>query len=177
MEIDPFFADIPAVHCPNCGERFLRPEDLEVHRERHRPIPSKLKGSSRCPKGCGRCLVPDAAETQTHLVLCDGSPPLNGIPYAMKRKWYCAEHNFGTDGPKPWGWHKQEYHGGQDPHKPAKKMPEEPVGEEAVNKAIGLLEAERERLVVENAKTQTEIQRLDAALKVLKDKQPKPVEA
>jgi len=51
------------------------------------------------------------------------------------------------------------------------------VGEEAVNKAIALLEGERERLVVESAKIQAEIQRMDTAIKVLKDKQPKPVEA
>lgn len=95
----------------------------------------------------------------------------------MKRKWYCAEHNFGTDGPKPWGWHKQEYHGGQDPHKPAKKLPEEPVGEDAVNQAITLIEGERERLMMEIAKIQQEVQRMDAAIKILKDKQPKPVEA
>lgn len=99
----------------------------------------------------------------------------------MKRNWYCAEHKYGTDGPKPWGLHKKEHHNGMDPCKPAKKMPEEPVGEDAVDKAIGLLEGERERLVVEleaeKLRTQEEIMRLDAALKILKEKQPKPVEA
>lgn len=178
MEFDPFYVDIPCVHCPNCGERYLRPEDLEVHRERHRPISIRVTGSVNCPKGCRRWLVPETAETQTHLALCDGSPPLNGMRYAMKRKWFCSQHNFGTDGPKPWGWHKKEYHNGLDPNDPRKKKRlEEPVGKEAVDKAVALIETERARLVAERSKIDEEVQRLEAALKVLKDKQPKPVEA
>jgi hypothetical protein len=89
----------------------------------------------------------------------------------MKRKWYCAEHNFGTDGPKPWGWHKKEYHGGQDPGRPVKKLVEEPVGKEAVDKAVDLIKTEHARLVAERAKMGEEIERLEAALKVL-DRKP-----
>jgi hypothetical protein len=91
----------------------------------------------------------------------------------MKAKWFCAEHNFGTNGPKPWGWHKKEYHGGQDPLKPRPKRPEEPVGKEAVEKAVELLKGEREKLSIDSARIQREIERLDAAIKVLEAKAEK----
>ena len=51
------------------------------------------------------------------------------------------------------------------------------MGEDAVNQAIALIEGERARLVIEASKIQQEIERMDSAIKILKDKQPKPVEA
>lgn len=161
---DPFYADIPAVHCPNCGERYLRPEDLEVHRERHRPVSPRVTGSANCPKGCRRWLVPDTAETQTHLALCDGSSPLNGLSRAMDKRWFCKEHGFGTDGPKHWGIHLKEHHGGQDPTKPARKKPEDPNDKVGVERAVQVLREERKRLA-------QDLERVDSALKILETKQ------
>ncbi len=161
MELtDAFTTDIPCTYCPHCGERFLRAEDLEVHRERHRPISPRVTGSVNCPKGCMRWLVPDAAETQTHLALCDGSPPLDGLRLAMKKRWFCPEHGFGTNGPRSWGKHKAEHHGGKDPVRFEKSRLAEPEGEEAVEHALKLIKMERNRLGLE-------IERLDAAIKIL----------
>jgi hypothetical protein len=164
MEIDPFYVDIPCVHCPNCGERYLRPEDLEVHRERHRPVLTRGLGAAYCPKGCRRWLVPDTADTQAHLALCDGAPPLNGHPMAIDKKWVCQEHNFGTDGPKVWGIHVMEHHAGVDP-RPPKEPP--PVGPAAVIKSIALLRSEKERVKVEIARLGQDVERVDSAIKIL----------
>lgn len=166
MEIDPFHADIPAVHCPNCGEKYLRPEDLEVHRERHRPVLPRKLGSVACPKGCKRWLVPDTAETQIHLALCDGAPPLDGLSNAMNKKWFCPEHGFGTDGPRAWGVHKRDHHDGQDPVRVDKRL-KEPEGKEAVVAALKLLRTERVRLRKEKARVNADLERVESALKCL----------
>lgn len=167
MEIDPFYVDIPCVHCPYCGERYQRAEDLEVHRERHQPIPSKEKGSSRCLKGCGRCLMPDTAAAQAHLALCDGSPPLNGIFRAMGKKWFCQAHGYGTDGPKMWGIHVKEHHEGVDPRKPFRKQLREPKEPEAVAHAVELLRAEQHKMRQEILVKGQDIERLESAIKIL----------
>jgi len=155
-----FFTDIPSVYCPHCAERFLRAEDLEVHRERHRPVPPRVTGSRNCPKGCMRWLVPGTAETQAHLALCDGSPPLNGLRCAMKTRWFCHEHGYGTNGPRGWGKHKADYHGGRDPVRLEKNPLKAMESDEAVDHAIELIRAEKGRLGLE-------IGRLDAAIKIL----------
>jgi len=157
---DPLHADIPAVHCPHCGEKFLRAEDLEVHRERHRLIAPRTEGSVNCSKGCKRWLVPGTAETQIHLALCDGLPPLNGFRSSMKKKWFCLEHGYGTDSGRGWGKHKQDYHGGADPLRPWKSALQVPMGPEVVDQAIALIKVERARHALE-------IERLDTAIKIL----------
>lgn len=163
MESDPFFADIPVVHCPHCGERYLRPEDLEVHRERHRPVPKRVTGSANCPKGCKRWLLPDTPEAHAHLSLCDGSLPIDGLPKAMKKRWFCEEHSYGTNGPKTWGLHKKEHHGGKDPLEGVKRirniMPV-PTSADGIEQAIAIMTAEKKRLLAE-------AERMDAGIKAL----------
>lgn len=166
MEIDPFLVDIPAVHCPNCGEKYLRREDLEVHRERHRPISPRMAGSVTCPKGCKRWLVPDTPETQIHLALCDGSLPIDGRSDYMDKKWFCPEHQFGTDGPRAWGVHKRDHHNGQDPVRVDKRL-KEPEGPEAVRAAIKLLKSERGRLAKERVRVERDLSRVESAIKCL----------
>lgn len=169
MEIDPFVADIPAVHCPHCGEKYLRPEDLEVHRERHRPVAKRVAGSANCPKGCRRWLMPDTPESHAHLALCDGSPPIDGLSKAMKNRWFCEEHKFGTNGPKMWGLHKKEHHDGKDPMAGVKRirniMPV-PDNKDGIQQAIAVLTAEKQRLLAEAERMDAGIRALEIMVKV-----------
>lgn len=147
--------DVPTAHCPTCGETFLRPEDLPVHVERHRPVPKgEIENGVRCPRGCGRWLDPEDPEKHVHEALCDGSPPLKHTKGAYK--WWCPEHRFGTDGPKVWGWHKKEHHEGKDPAKDKDAC----VSGDVVDKAISILRAEKSRL-------EKDLRRVDAALRAV----------
>lgn len=169
MEMDPFFEDIPGVHCPKCGEKYLRPEDLEVHRERHRPVHKRMTGSANCPKGCKRWLVPDTPEARVHVALCDGSTPLDGLSKAMNMRWFCEEHGFGTNGPKPWGIHVKEHHSGADPlagQKRVRNIMPLPVDKDAVQHAIDMLEAEKKRLLSEAARMEAGIKALQGTIQV-----------
>lgn len=149
---DPFAADIPAVICPICGETYQRQQELDSHRERHRPVVKRTPQSIRCPKGCNRWLPPKDGDTESHITLCDGGAPIPDDSEARRREWYCREHNFGTDGPKPWGLHKKEFHNGEDPvPKPVKRN---------VSHAVDLLKQEKMRLL-------KEVERVDAAIKIL----------
>ncbi len=70
--------------CPECPERFEKPEDLGPHLERHREItkaaPPSPRGKPRsfpCPKDCGRHFPKLTGEDfRAHYKLCDGSVPI-----------------------------------------------------------------------------------------------------
>lgn len=185
-------ADVPTLRCPSCGESFQRQEDLDRHRERHRPVMEKAEGTVQCPKGCGRWLAPNHPDTLSHIALCDGLEP---IPMAKRGRWTCEEHGFTTNGPKPWGLHKKEFHkveaaAVKAPKKPRKKRGENlPVDSSASQDAAAKGEEESQmtpilndqspmkrtkdmEFVVELLKRNRvflaqELERVDSALKVL----------
>lgn len=147
-------AELPTLKCPTCtdSEKFYRQEDLNRHRERHRPLVERTPESVKCPKKCGRWLVPSMDDTTSHIALCDGLKPLVDKTRAQKKPWFCDEHGYETSGPKAWGMHKKEFHGGEDPR------PIKVVGN--VEQAVDLLKKKRSALM-------QEIERIDSAIKIL----------
>lgn len=167
-EADPFLVRLQTVGCPRCADRFQRPVDLEVHLERHQPVRvttvKERADLAHCPKGCGRWIDAGRPFGAAHATLCDGSPPITRSS-KMAYRWWCEEHQFGTDGPKPWGWHKKEHHAGETPACTDKNGPD------VVGSVLGLLRQEKARLDRETA-------RINAAIKALEvDLQPVREEA
>jgi hypothetical protein len=163
--------------CPKCGETFQRPQDRDVHLERHRPAPQLSKedreGMVHCPKGCGRWLVPSEADTEAHAMLCDGARPILDKREKIAYRWWCEAHGFGTDGPKAWGQHKREHHGGNEPVKKAN----EPRRKEGVEEIMRLLRAEAVRVEGEIARQQMALVRVKAALAALEENAKPGVDA
>lgn len=163
---DPFTPSLESIPCKRCGEEYMREHDLQVHEERHRPAPDLSKeekeGKVHCPKGCNRWVVLDDPDWVAHVELCDGAPPIILKTQKTAYRWWCEEHSFGTNGPKPWGFHKKEHHDGKEPpEKPEKKK------EEAMAQVRRLLRGELSRLEIEERKMLSEKNRIMAALKCL----------
>jgi len=125
--------------CPECPEILDKPEDLSVHLVRHEEVWTPANETERlqayeCPKKCGRWFsrkkygVAKPVEYRAHISMCDGSKPLVAAPRVdesgkendvakkpkatrSKFKWFCDDHNFGTNGPRAWGDHQVEKHG------------------------------------------------------------------
>lgn len=175
-EADPFDQSLRSIPCPRCGETFMREEDLHVHLERHRPSPELSKedreGKVHCPKGCGRWVVESDPDLAAHIELCDGSPPITAKVTKSAYRWWCEEHGFGTNGPKPWGVHKREHHEGKQPAAHVEKKPKE----EVMAQVKRLLHGELSRLEVEKGKISAEMIRIQAAIKNLDSKSEVPAE-
>jgi hypothetical protein len=84
----------------------------------------------------------------------------------MKKKWFCPEHQFGTNGPRGWGAHKLEHHNGQDPIATVKGL-KEPEGREAIGQAVSLLRKERYRMRIQSTKLTSDLERLESAIRIL----------
>lgn len=170
LEGNPFTESLPTVGCARCGEKFQRPVDLEVHTERHKPAPSLTKkereGLLHCPKGCGRWVTPGSPDSEAHAALCDGSPPITSKPKKAAYRWWCEKHEFGTNGPRPWGEHNKEHHGRKQPKEGS--HPELQKKEDVmVPEVLRLLKCEVVRLETERSKVDMEMARVKAAIKVL----------
>lgn len=154
--------------CPKCGETFQRPEDRDVHLERHRAAPQLSKeervGKVHCAKGCGRWMTTGDPDTEIHVNLCDGSKPILGEREKTVYRWWCEAHGFGTNGPKAWGQHKREHHEGKEPaEKPKNVKPKA----EAVAEVMKLLRAEEAKIEGEIVLRQMALGRVKAAMAAL----------
>jgi hypothetical protein len=149
----------------------MRPEDRDVHLERHKPatdLPKEEReGKVHCPKGCGRWVDTGTPDGQTHATLCDGSEPISAIKNSAAYRWWCEEHQFGTNGPMPWGVHKKEHHRGKEP---VGKPPQEKRRHHqatVVPEVLKLLRGELQRLQVEQTRIEGEAGRISAAIRAL----------
>lgn len=171
-EVDPFAPRLKSSACAKCGEKFMRPEDRNVHQERHRPAPDLPKeervGKVHCPKGCGRWMEPESADSHAHIALCDGAEPISPDrtnPSAYR--WWCEEHQFGTNGPRPWGDHKKEHHGGGEPVGKISQEVRKKKQENVIPEVVKTLRGELGRLGIERVKIEMEETRICAAIKAL----------